>query len=97
MAKITLSTPILRKDAEPITTIELRKPAVGELRGLKLTDVLQMDVTAMLKLLPRITSPALDGAEVAALDPADFMGLAGRVVGFFMTPEEQRALTEQAS
>jgi len=91
MKTITLVTPIARPTGS-ITAVGLRKPDVGTLRGLKMTDVLQMDVNAMLSLLPRITEPALLPAEVAAMDPADFMSLAGRVVGFFMSPEQQAQL-----
>ncbi|KFA28137.1 tail protein, partial [Xanthomonas vasicola pv. vasculorum NCPPB 1326] len=44
---------------QTITQINVRKPGAGELRGLKLTDVLQLDVTALATLLPRISSPTL--------------------------------------
>lgn len=91
MQTVTLSIPVTRGDTK-IATVTLRKPEVGALRGLKLTDVLQMDVSALERLLPRITDPALLPAEVAALDPADFLSLAGAVVGFFMGPEQQAAL-----
>ena len=64
----------------------------GELRGLKLTDVLQMDVTAMITLLPRITSPAILPDEAASLDPVDLMALSAKVVGFFMSPQEREAM-----
>lgn len=84
--KVRLIQPIKRGEEE-ITDVALHKPAVGALRGLKLTNVLQMDVNALSVLLPRITQPSLLPDEVAGLDPADFMSLAGTVVGFFMTPE----------
>lgn len=74
------------------TAVGLRKPDVGTLRGLKMTDILQMDVNAMLVLLPRITEPALAPSEVSLLDPADFMSLAGRVVAFFLTADQQAQL-----
>jgi hypothetical protein len=62
-------------------------PDTGALRGLKLTDVLQMDVNAMCRLLPRITDPALMPDEVAALPPADLLMLSSEVVSFFVTDE----------
>jgi hypothetical protein len=93
MGNVTLVTPVKRHDGtDPIKAVEVRRPTVGELRGLKLTDVLQMDVRAMERLLPRITQPALLPVDVAALDPADFLSLAGTVVGFFTTPEQRAAL-----
>lgn len=91
--KITLITPVKRTDGEDITAVTLSIPNVGVLRGTKLTDVLQMDVTAMMTILPRVTVPPLDPAEVGRLSPADFLSLAGALVGFFVTPE-QRAQME---
>jgi hypothetical protein len=88
---VTLTAPVDRKGGPAITSVSLRRPDVGALRGLKLTDVLQMDVNAMLRLLPRVSTPALLPDEVATLDPADFLTLAGTVVGFFMTAEQLAA------
>ncbi|ABA80958.1 phage tail assembly protein [Rhodobacter sphaeroides] len=86
MSKTTLLQPLKRASGD-IASVTVRKPDVGSLRGLKLTDILQMDVTALSRLLPRITEPALLPDEVAALDPADFLGLSAAVVGFFATAE----------
>ena len=88
---ITLELPIKRGD-QVIDTITLRKPRSGELRGVKLLDLLQMDATALHVVLPRITSPILTTNDVAALDPADLLQLGTEVSGFFMT----RAATEAA-
>lgn len=86
MSKTTLEQPV-KRGAETIAEVTLRKPNSGELRGMKLTNLLQMDVGSMITLLPRITNPALTPDEVAELDPADLMALAGEVVGFFMTAQ----------
>lgn len=80
---ITLDTPIQRGDTL-IESVTLRKPKAGELRGLNLTDLLQMDVTAMIKILPRITSPTLTEAEASNLDPADITQFAQEVAGFLL-------------
>jgi hypothetical protein len=80
---ITLDTPLKRGETE-IKQVVLRKPAAGELRGLNVADILQMDVTANIKLLPRISDPTLTEADVAALDPADLTQLASAVSGFFL-------------
>jgi hypothetical protein len=92
MSKVTLQTPVARKGAEPITAVTVAKPNVGALRGLALTDVLRMDVRALERLLPRVTQPSLLPEEVAALDLADFLALAGAVVSFFATPDQMAAL-----
>lgn len=80
---ITLDTPIKRGD-QTIDSIELRKPNAGELRGLNLTDLLQMDVAALQKVLPRISSPSLTEADVAGMDPADLMQCGSKVAGFLL-------------
>lgn len=80
---ITLDQPIKRGESE-ITAVELRRPASGELRGLNLTDLLQMDVAALQRVLPRITTPTLTEQEIAALDPADLLQLGSTVAGFLL-------------
>ncbi len=93
---ITLSQPITRKNAEPITTVTLRKPDVGTLRGLKLMEVMRMDVSTHCTLLPRITEPALLPDEVATLDVADFTSLVTGALGFFMSADELDQLQASA-
>lgn len=80
---ISLDTPIRRGD-QVIGLIEIRKPAAGELRGLTMLALSQLDYGALETLLPRITSPVLTKQEVAALDIADFMQLGGEVMDFLL-------------
>jgi len=80
---IPLDTPIKRGDND-ISAISLRKPSAGELRGVTLTDLLQMDVAALTKVIPRISDPALTEAEVARMDPADLVQLGSAVTGFLL-------------
>lgn len=85
---IPLDTPIQR-GAQTITHVRVRKPNAGALRGLSLVEVLQMNVTALQTLLPRVTEPPLLKQEVAALDPADLVSLGTEVVSF-LVPKAQR-------
>ena len=62
--KLTASCP-LEINGENVTCIDVSKPYVFNLYDLKLSDVLQMDTQAMVKLLPRITTPALCSAAIA--------------------------------
>lgn len=78
---VTLSKPIERTSGA-ITELTLRKPATGELRGLKLMDLLQMDVNALSILLPRIAQPTITKADIDALDPVDATALGLEVIGF---------------
>lgn len=80
---ITLDTPIVRGSTE-ITEVTLRKPVSGELRGVTLTDLLQMDVLALRKVLPRITTPTLNDHEIGNMDPADLVQMATEVAGFLL-------------
>lgn len=79
---VSLQQPI-KRETDDITQITLRKPKAGELRGVKLVDLLQMDVDAISKLLPRIAEPVITQHEINSLDPADFTDLSLEVVGFF--------------
>jgi len=76
-----LEEPIKRGDTK-ITEITLRKPAAGELRGLKLTDLLHGDVNATIRLVPRISQPTLTEQDVAAMDIADLVLCADAVAVF---------------
>lgn len=86
---ITLDTPVQRGDTR-ITQITLRKPKAGELRGVALTDLLQLDVDALQAVLPRVSAPTLTKPDVANLDPADLVQL-GTVVAGFLLPRAATA------
>lgn len=79
---IALDTPIVRGQ-QTITEVTLRRPLSGDLRGLALADLVQLNVTALGKLLPRISTPTLTEADVARIDPADLLALGGEIAGFF--------------
>jgi hypothetical protein len=80
----TLDTPLVR-GTQTITKVTLRKPSSGELRGVALSDLVNLDVIALSKVLPRISSPTLTERDVATLDPADLVQLGGIFAGFLMT------------
>jgi hypothetical protein len=80
---VTLDTPIKRGE-QTIDKVTLRKPSSGELRGTSLSALVNLDVEALQKVLPRITSPMLTEADVARLDPADLVQLGGMFAGFLL-------------
>lgn len=80
---VTLDEPIKRGD-KLVTEVEVRKPTAGELRGASLYELMQLNTDAMIKVLPRITIPALQEAELKQLSPADLVQLATEVVGFLV-------------
>lgn len=82
LAAVSLSAPI-DIDGAKEQLITLRKPKSGELRGLKLVDLMQMDVSALMTLLPRITQPPMSPQQVSDLDLKDLTRFGTKVIGFF--------------
>lgn len=86
---VTLDEPI-RRGQSTIGEITLRHPTAGELRGITLHALADLDVMALQKVLPRITSPALTEPEIAGMSPADLMQLGVKVAAFLL-PKADRA------
>lgn len=80
---VPLEQPIERGE-QKITTLQLRKPGAGELRGLSLHALMGMEVTALINLLPRITMPTITAIEAEAMDPADLTACALEVADFLL-------------
>lgn len=90
---IELDEPIKRGNSD-ITSITLRKPVSGELRGVSLMELANMDVLALRKVLPRISSPSLTDVEVGRMDPADLMQCGVAVASFLLTKKARQASLE---
>ena len=90
---IELDEPV-KRGTEEITSITLRKPVSGELRGVNLMELAQMDVLALRKVLPRITTPSLTDIEVGRMDPADLMQCGVAVASFLLTKKARQASLE---
>jgi hypothetical protein len=90
---ITLDVPLDRPNAEPIVEVQVRKPNSGELRGLTLMALSQLDYGALETLLPRITMPILHKADIGRLDPADLMQLGGEVMDFLLPKAAKEAVS----
>lgn len=80
---VTLDVP-LQIGEQSIKTVQVRKPASGELRGLTMMALSQLDYAALETLLTRITMPRLSKQDIGNLDPADFMQLGGEVMDFLL-------------
>lgn len=85
---VVLETPLKRGEVE-IKQVDVIKPTAGSLRGVRLADLCQSDVDALLTVLPRITLPSLTKAECNALDPVDLIVLGGKVIGFLQSKSEE--------
>lgn len=80
---VPLETPIVRGE-HTITQVVLRKPKAGALRGINLSDLLQLRTEAIITLLPRISEPPLIKHEVEAMDPVDLIACASEVLDFLL-------------
>ncbi|SPK73062.1 conserved protein of unknown function [Cupriavidus taiwanensis] len=85
---ITLDEPIKRGETT-ITSVDVRKPEAGALRGCSLIDLMRMEVSALHTVLPRITTPTLTQHEVSRLDPADLTQF-GAAVSNFLLPKSAK-------
>jgi len=83
---VELTTPLQMGDKE-VNKLTLRKPAAGELRGIKMLDILQMDPAAHAVLVPRICEELVDAQQFWQLDATDLMSVIGSVVSFFASPD----------
>jgi hypothetical protein len=79
---VVLQEPIVRGNTT-IDEVQLRKPKAGELRGLSLSNLLDVDIVTVRTLLPRITAPAITEADFDNLDPADLVQLSTKALSFF--------------
>lgn len=76
------------------TTITIRKPQAGELRGTGGTQaLLQGDYVALETLAPRITTPMLQKAQFAVMDPADLTQFHVEVLDFLLPSAAKQAVS----
>jgi len=78
---VTLSQPIERGE-KSITSVTLRKPNAGELRGTKIMDLVMADVNSLVTVLPRISDPALSEADIGTMDISDIAAMGFEVSSF---------------
>lgn len=90
LRRVPFASPIVR-GATRIPAVTLRRPKPGALRGTTITDLLQMEVGAIAKVVARISDPPLTEAEVLGMeDVGDFTELA-TTVSAFLLPTRLRA------
>lgn len=82
---IKLAVPI-EKDGKALTSIDIRKPCSGDLRGLNLVDVCQMDFDAHSTLLSRIS--ILNERDLLDMDPANWAPLQTEIASFFVDTKQ---------
>ena len=85
---VILDNPLMRGE-QKIEEVTVTKPNAGTLRGVSLASLANSDVDALIKVLPRMTYPALTEHEVTRLEASDLILFAGKVVGF-LSPSSAR-------
>lgn len=83
MAKTVILTKPLPYGDNKIVELSFRRPSAGDLRGLKLSGLAEMDVDLILKLAARTSTTVVTEAQLYELDPADLIAVATEIVGFF--------------
>lgn len=63
--------------------ITMRPPLAGDLRGIKLRAIHDMEWDAFAALVPRISTPHVSAGQLAALEAPDVMQVIEKVLGFF--------------
>jgi hypothetical protein len=82
---VQLETPIQRGE-KTISEIQLRKPNGGDLRGLSLVSLMQMETDSIIKVLPRISMPTLTENDVIHMAIGDLSQI-GIVLSGFLLPK----------
>ena len=89
---ITLDFPIDRGTSK-VDKITLHKPNAGQLRGVSLRELLDMNTDAIVKVVSRVSEPQITPQEAAGkLDPSDLLQIGAALANFLLPP----ALKEQA-
>lgn len=91
---VELETPILMGNNQ-ITSVTVRKPNVQALSGVSIQQLYNYETDALVKVLPRVTTPALTAHQVKSLDVVDLIQLGGQVVNFLYPKAVQEALKEE--
>lgn len=89
---VQLDEPLQRGNTV-ISEIKLRKPKARELLGVSLVDIANLDVVALQKVLPRISTPTLTSVEVSNLELADLLQL-GAEVAYFLAKKADRSVIQ---
>ena len=85
---IVLDEPI-KRGATEIKEVTIRRPNSGALRGVSMIDVININVTALQTVLPRITEPTLTREDVLDINVADLMEM-GVALASFLARKEMR-------
>lgn len=82
-ARIPLRKPVTRGDTK-VSSILLREPDGIALMNVELFDLMRMNTTEIVKLLPRISEPPLITEEVKAMSGPDLFNVGQEIAAFLL-------------
>lgn len=85
---VPLDNPVKRGD-QVITAVTLRKPLGGATSGAKMVDLLNLDLVAASKVVPRISSPVITAQEFLAMEVEDCTAIAGELAAFLLQKRQR--------
>lgn len=85
---VDLDTPLKRGD-QTFKAVVLRKPKGGALRGAKVVDLLNLDLVAASKVVPRISSPVITAQEFLEMEGEDCTAIAGEIAAFLLQKKQK--------
>lgn len=85
---VDLDTPLKRGETE-VHSIILRKPLGGALRGVKVVDLLNLDLVAASKVVPRISDPVVTEQEYLTMPAEDCTAIAGEIAAFLLQRKQK--------
>lgn len=85
---VELDTPLKRGD-QTFKAVTLRKPKGGALRGAKVVDLLNLDLVAASKVVPRISSPVITAQEFLDMEGEDCTAIAGEIAAFLLQKKQK--------
>lgn len=85
---VPLDNPFMRGGQE-IKSITLRKPLGGATSGTKMVDLLNLDLIAASKVVPRISSPVITAQEFLAMEVEDCTAIAGEIAAFLLQKRQK--------
>jgi len=75
----------IKRGETVLNEVTVNKPQSGALRGVKLVELMELDVNALIKILPRVTQPSLSELELMqVVEPCDLLQLGTSLLGFLV-------------
>lgn len=89
--RVDLDNPIKRGD-QVISSVMVRKPLGGDMRGTEVTKLWNMDVDHMSIVIPRVTEPTIHRQDFLDMAGEDITSLCAEVVNFLLSKAQKAAV-----